>query len=169
MLLLTFTVGSDRYAVDVAHVVELVPRVALRSIPHAPAFLAGLLNYRGKVVPVIDLGLLLGTAPCRDRLSTRIILVNNAPGNQNHGKQARDESVQDGGQSPPDQERGPTLLGLVAEEVSDLTDARSEQLLTAPVGLPQVPYLGAIVQTDQGILQLIAVEKIVLGPLTEES
>jgi chemotaxis-related protein WspB len=169
MLLLTFTVGPNRYAVDVVRVVELVPRVALRSIPHAPAFLAGLLGYRGKIVPVIDLGLLLGAAPCRDRLSTRIILVNVAPGDENRGKQDRSESVQDGGQSPADQEREPTLLGLVAEEVSDLTYARSEQLLPAPVRLPDVLYLDAIVQTDQGILQLIAVEKIVLSPWSERS
>jgi chemotaxis-related protein WspB len=160
MLLLTFKAGPNRYAVDVVRVVELVPKVGLRSIPHAPAFLAGLLGYRGKVVPVIDLGLLLGAAPCRDRLSTRIILVNDAPGDHNRGKQDRDESVQDGGQSPPDREREPTLLGLVAEEVSDLTYVKSDQLLPAPVQLPQVPYLGAIVQTDQGILQLIAVDKV---------
>jgi len=160
MLLLTFTAGPNRYAIDVARVVELVPRVALRSIPHAPVFLAGLLGYRGKIVPVIDLGLLLGAAPCRDRLSTRIILVNDARGDHNRGKQDRDESVQDCGQSPPDREQEPTLLGLVAEEVSDLTHASSEQLLPAPVRSPQAPYLDGIVQTDQGILQLIAVDKV---------
>ena len=86
MLLLTFTAGANRYAIDVARVVELVPRVELRSIPHAPPFLAGLLGYRGKVVPVIDLGLLLGSAPCRDCLSTRIILVNDAPGDHNRSE-----------------------------------------------------------------------------------
>ena len=83
MLFLTFTVGANRYAIDVTRVVEVVPRVELRKIPHAPAFLAGLLGYRGKVVPVIDLGLLLGITPCRDCLSTRIILVNDSPGDHN--------------------------------------------------------------------------------------
>src|SRR5271170_2284779 len=80
MLLLTFTAGANRYAVDVARVVELIPRVELRPVPHAPAFLAGLLGYRGKVVPVVDLGVLLDAPPCPDRLSTRIILVNAMPG-----------------------------------------------------------------------------------------
>jgi len=160
MLLLTFTSGPNRYAVDVARVVEVVPKVALRTMPHAPAFLAGLLGYRGKVVPVIDLGLLLAAAPCRDRLSTRIILVNDAPGHHNHGKQDRDEPGQDGGQSPLDRQQEPTLLGLIAEEVSDLIHVQSEQRLPAPVRSPQAPYLDAIVQTDQAILQLIAVDKI---------
>jgi len=160
MLLLTFTAGPNRYAVDVVRVVEIVPRVKLRPIPHAPAFLAGLLGYRGHVVPVIDLGLLLDVAPCRDRLSTRIILVNDAPGGHNRGRQDRDESVGVTGHSPSDQERDPNLLGLVAEQVSDLTHIRPEQVMPAPVHLPQTPYLDAIIQTDQGILQLIAVEKV---------
>ena len=92
MLLLTFKAGANRYAIDVARVIELVPRVELRTIPHAPSFLAGLLGYRGKVIPVIDLGLLLNSAPCRDCLSTRIILVNDAPGDHNSGTDAPDRS-----------------------------------------------------------------------------
>ena len=95
MLLLTFTAGTNRYAIDVTRVVEVVPRVELRKIPHAPAFLAGLLGYRGEVVPVIDLGLLLDAAPCRDCLSTRIILVNDSPGDHNRRNQNRDDSCED--------------------------------------------------------------------------
>ena len=80
MLLLTFKAGANRYAIDVARIIELVPHVELTTIPHAPSFLAGLLGFRGSVIPVIDLGLLLNSVPCRDCLSTRIILVNDAPG-----------------------------------------------------------------------------------------
>ena len=86
MLILTFTAGGNRYAVEAARVIELVPRVELRCMPHAPAFLAGLLDYRGTVVPVVDLGLLLGSSPCQDRLSTRIILVNDTRIDQNGQK-----------------------------------------------------------------------------------
>ena len=88
-----------------ARVVELVPRVELRPVPHAPAFLAGLLGYRGKVVPVIDLGVLLELAPCRGSLSTRIILVNDAPGDQNRWKQDRDGSRRRTWAEPADLER----------------------------------------------------------------
>jgi chemotaxis-related protein WspB len=160
MLLLTFSAGANRYAVDVAWVVELVPNVALRPIPHAPAFLAGLLGYRGKVVPVIDLGLLLNGMPCRDCLSTRIILVNDTADGHDHSKQDRGDSHEGTGGSRPEQEHDPSLFGFVAEHVSDLTRARPEQVTTTPVSLPQAPYLSAIVQTDQGIVQLIAVDKL---------
>jgi chemotaxis-related protein WspB len=160
MLLLTFIAGADRYAVDVARVVELVPRVELRPVPHAPAHLAGLLGYRGHVVPVIDLGLLLGAAPCQERLSTRIILVDAAPGGHNGvGDQPTDPAGAPG-LPPTDPSRRGRLLGLIAERVSDLVRVDSEQVVPAPVHLPRAPYLDAIARTDQGIVPLIDIPKL---------
>jgi hypothetical protein len=75
MLFLTFTAAGATRALKTASIIKLVPRVGLRAIPHAQAHLAGLLDYRGEVVPVIDLALFLGSSPCADRLSARIILV----------------------------------------------------------------------------------------------
>jgi chemotaxis-related protein WspB len=160
MLLLTLTAGANRYAVDVTKVVELIPRVELWLIPHAPAFLAGLLDYRGKVVPVIDLGQLLDVGTCRDCLSTRIILVNDSPGDHNRWNQDREGSGEETREARANRKLAPDLLGLIAEHVSDLTYVRPEQIIPAPVRLPQTPYLGPIAQTDQGIVQLIVVEKV---------
>jgi chemotaxis-related protein WspB len=161
MLLLMFTAGGNQYAVDVARVIELVPRVELRKVPHAPVFLAGLLGYRGKVVPVIDLGLLLDGGPCRDCLSTRIILINDSPGDQNRWNQHRENPHEQTRRASENPIPAPNLLGLVAEHVSDLTYIRSEQIIPAPIQLPQTSYLGPIVRTDLGlIVQLIVVEKI---------
>jgi chemotaxis-related protein WspB len=152
---LTFTVAGEPYALDVAGVIELVPRVELRAIPHAPAYLAGLLGYRGDVVPVIDLGLLLGSSPCAEQLSTRIILVKSAHNRQNQG-----EGTQ--GHHPRDAH----LLGLIAEQVIDLTRVDPEQISTAPVHLPRTPYLDSVARTERGFVPLIAVEKLslFLGP-----
>jgi chemotaxis-related protein WspB len=160
MLLLTFTVGANRYAIDVKHVVEVVPRVELRKISRAPEFLAGVLDYRGKIVPVIDLGLLLDLTPCRDCLSTRIILVNDSPVDDNGTEQDRDEARGQIEDARVNSKQKPDLLGLIAEHVSDLTNAQPEQVAPIPVWLPQAPYLGAIVQTDSGLVQLIVGEKV---------
>ena len=160
MLLLTFTAGGNSYAVDTARVVELVPRVELRKVPHAPVFLVGLLGYRGKVVPVIDLGLLLDVGPSRDCLSTRIILLNDSPGAHNRWNQDREGSRDEPREARANPILAPSLLGLVAEHVSDLTYAQPAQLVPAPVRLPLTPYLGPVVQTDQGIVQLIVVERL---------
>ena len=61
------------------------------------------------------------------------------------------------------------LLGLLAEHVSDLTSAHPEQMLPSPVPLPAAPYLDAIVQTPEGIVQLIMVEKIRDSILRQEN
>src|SRR5262245_45993951 len=107
MLLLMFRVADDRYAVPAGRVVEVVPRVELRPIQHAPASLAGLFSYRGKAIPVIDLGLLLGSAACIDRLDTRMVLVNVDEPGEHCGR----------------------LLGLVAENVSDVAAVSDDQVV----------------------------------------
>jgi chemotaxis-related protein WspB len=160
MMLLSFTAGANRYAVEIKRVVELIPKVTLRLVPHAPPFLAGLLGYRGKVIPVIDLSSLLGAAPCRDCLNTRIILVDDTPDHQGVADSGWGDSC--GGTPAAERARDPNrmLLGLVAERVSDLTQVHREQLVTSPLQMREAPYLGAIVQTDDGIIQLITVERI---------
>ena len=160
MLLLTFVVGANRYAIDVARVVEVVPSVELRSVPHGPPYLAGLLGYRGKVVPVIDLGLLMGAAPCRNCLSTRIILVNDAPGGHNQGKDDLDDSSENRRRWPSNPVPASSLLGLIGEQVSDLTKVQREQLVPSPIQLLHAPFLDATVQTNQGIVQMILVERV---------
>ena len=162
MLILTFTAGGNRYGVDVAQVVELVPRVELRQIPRAPGFLAGFLGYRGQVVPVIDLGLLLGAGPCPDRLSTRIILVKAEPGDHNQSEDDRVGPVEEPGSLTVNEDPDKGLLGLIAEQVGDLTRVQPEKVVPAPVSLPQTPYLDTIAQTDQGFVPLIGVSKLSL-------
>jgi chemotaxis-related protein WspB len=160
MLVLSFTAAANRYAVDATRVVEVIPKVQLRTIPHSPACLAGLLGYRGHVVPVLDLGLLLGITPCQDWLSTRIIVVSDAPGGHQNRSQSRDASHDETAGARVNRKPDLALLGLVAERVNDLTYARPEQIIPAPVSLPQTPYLGAMIQTDQGIVQLIVLEHV---------
>jgi chemotaxis-related protein WspB len=165
MLLLIFRAGGNSYAVDAGRVVEVVPRVNLRRLPHAPDFIAGLFDYRGTVVPVIDLGIRLGSDRCCDRLSTRIILVNSRPGDHNHREVDGDPATWDLEQEPRSvrttpQDHRPWLLGLIAEQVSDVKSVNQEQVISASMQLPQAPYLGAIVDIDHQMVQLMATEKI---------
>jgi chemotaxis-related protein WspB len=109
---------------------------------------------------VIDLGILLDVGPCRDCLSTRIILVNDSPDDHNRWKHDRDDSVEETRDERARRRLDPSLLGLVAENVSDLIYTQPEQIVPAPIRLPHAPYLGSIVQTDHGIVQLIVIEKV---------
>jgi len=140
MMVLIFRVAGVVYGVAVKRVIEVVPRVALRGVPHAPGYLAGLLRYRGGVVPVVDLGLLMGGAACLEQLDTRIILL--------------DAGRQDGG-----------LVGLVAERVDDFRPIDESRRAVAGLEIGAAPYLGAVFETDDGLLQLIEPDRV-LGELS---
>src|SRR4051812_28019239 len=59
MLLLVFQAGGQRFGLDTSEVIEVVPVLACRKLPHAPSYIAGLANYRGTAAPVIDVSALL--------------------------------------------------------------------------------------------------------------
>ena len=141
MLVLTFQVAGVPYAVAVKRVVEVVPRVALRSLPHARHYLSGLLRYRGGAVPVVDLGLLMGDQACDDRLDTRIILV--------------DGGIHGGS--------GLGFLGLVAERVDDVMTVEESRRAVAGLEIRDALYLGPVYETDGGLLQLVEPGKILGG------
>ncbi len=174
MLLLTFRAADNLYAINVARVVEVVPRINLRQLPHAPSFLTGVFDYRGKVVPVVDLGVLLGSQNCRDRLSTRIILVNSHPDALAQPGETVETTCTDHqdtaitGQSRRDKQprKQPRwVLGLIAELVSDVCSVQPEQVISSSIELPQTPYLGAIAEIEHEMAQLIAVDRILELPL----
>jgi chemotaxis-related protein WspB len=145
MLVLKFRVAEVPYAVAVRRVVEVVPRVALRELPHAPRYLAGLLRYRGGAVPVVDLGLLMGDSACVERLDTRIILVDGGV----HG--------------------GTSLgyVGLIAERVDDVRLVDESRRAVSGLEIGDAPYLGAVYETDDGLLQLVEPGKIQVGMAAE--
>jgi len=158
MLLLTFQAAGQLYAVDAARIVEVVPRVDLRPLPHAPAFLAGVFEYRGDVVSVVDLGVLLGAGPSPDRLNTRIILVDRAA---LAPREAEPDAESFPGPSPRvSKPRRRSLLGLIAEQVSDLSAVDPDALIASPFHIPRAPYLGRLAETEHGMAQLITVEKV---------
>jgi len=142
MLLLTFHAAGGLYGVDAARVREVVPLVDARPVPHAPPYLAGLFDYRGRVVPVVDLGRLLGGAPCRPLLSTRVVVIESAGA-------------------------GRGLVGLVAEQVSDVRPVGADQVVFPATPLGDAPYLGAVVRVDGGLVQLIEPDRVLEGPLLD--
>lgn len=68
--------NEDRYVISASEIVEIIPCVTLKKVPMLPDYAAGILNYHGQQMPVVDLCELLLTRPCKKRLSTRIIVVN---------------------------------------------------------------------------------------------
>lgn len=70
-----FEVGSGVYAMDVSHVREVVRWQPITPLPKAPALIEGVIDLRGAIVPVVDLGRLLNRVQCQPNPATRIVIV----------------------------------------------------------------------------------------------
>jgi purine-binding chemotaxis protein CheW len=53
--LVTFQLGEERYGIDIMRVKEIYANHLVRPIPHAPAYIEGVLNLRGEIIPIINL------------------------------------------------------------------------------------------------------------------
>ena len=60
--LLVFALAGERYAVDTAHVDEVVPLREITPLPCTPPFVLGVVNHRGRMLPVLDFRRLFGLA-----------------------------------------------------------------------------------------------------------
>lgn len=72
---LLVVVSDETYAIPCVDVATVVPLPQLSAIPGAPAALSGTFVFRGRIVPVIDLGKALGLRGAAGRLSARVVLL----------------------------------------------------------------------------------------------
>jgi chemotaxis-related protein WspB len=137
MLFLLFEIGSDRYCLEASRVVEVTPMVSFKKIAQAPPYVAGLISYRGAVLPVIDLSALLGGAPSRPLFSTRIILVEfRAADGERH------------------------ILGLLAEKVTETISRREEDFQPPGIAVDGTPFLDKVVFDGHGMIQRVETERV---------
>ena len=137
MLFLIFQLGTDRYAIEAAQVVEVLPLVNTKQIPRAPLGVAGVFDYHGTPVPLIDLSELVMGTPSRKWMSTRIILVNH------RGKLG-----------------GTHLIGFLAEHSTETMRRSEEDFQDSGVAVADAPYLGPVLSDAAGIIQRIAVQNL---------
>lgn len=136
MLCLTFEISENKYAVEAQEVIEVVPPVNLTAMAKAPDYFSGRFNYRGVIVPVIDLRSLMMGFPSKILLSTRIIIVNYYVDNKIH------------------------LLGLLCERVMDIIRIKEEDLQTPGYVTEETSYLGKLINLRTGIVQLVTIHDL---------
>lgn len=73
--LVGFVVGDVVYAVGIGSVREIVNPVPLTELPHAPPTVAGVIDHRGEVVPVVDLRARFGLPPATDLRRAKWLLI----------------------------------------------------------------------------------------------
>ena len=135
MLFLVFHLGADRYALAASDVVEVLPMIALKQIPQAPRGVAGLLNYRGQPVPVLDLSLLALGRAAAQRVSTRLLIT-----------RARDP------------EGVVKLVGLLVERATEALSREPAEFVAAGVESAGARYLGPVASDGRGFVQRIELD-----------
>jgi len=82
---LTFRLGTQVYAVPILDVLEILEYRELTGVPMMPPFVRGVLNLRGRVVPVIDLATRFGREPTQIDRRTGIVIMNTSGGRNADG------------------------------------------------------------------------------------
>lgn len=72
---LTFVLRDEGFAIEIGKVREVLDVTTLTRIPRMPEYLSGVINLRGSVVPVMDLGQKLGMGPVQQAKNTCIMIV----------------------------------------------------------------------------------------------
>ncbi|WEF35573.1 chemotaxis protein CheW [Pseudoduganella chitinolytica] len=135
MKLLVFHIGADRYGLPLGTIRQVLPLMALKAVPLAPAAIAGLMNLHGSSVPVVDVALSSGAAPAARQVDTRIVLVDyGGPDGTVHA------------------------LGLLVERVVGVQDVAAQAL--ADSGVQAAPFLGQVAGDAQGLVQLVHPERL---------
>ena len=137
MLFILFQIGRDRYALAASSIIEVLPLMNLKRVPCAPAGVAGVLNYRGTPVPVVDLNEMTMGEPAARRLSTRIILV-----------------------TYPLHAQHPRALGLIAEHATNMIQRSMHVFIVTGVESDDARYLGRVANDAGGLIQWIVVERL---------
>ena len=132
--LVSFLIGEEEFGIDILKVQEINRMIDVTRVPSAPSYVDGVINLRGKVIPVIDLRSRLGCERKEHDGNTRIVVV------EVHGK----------------------IVGFVVDAVSEVL--RIPKNVTEPppslVARMDAEYITAVGKLDDRLLILLDLEKL---------
>ena len=106
--ILTLGLSGEAFALEAALVSEILDLVSITEVPNAPRHAPGLINVRGKVVPLVDLRVRLGMEVHPNTIDTRIVVI---------------ETMLEG---------EPTIVGLLADKVYEVTEIDMQAIESTP-------------------------------------
>ena len=135
---LTFKLASEGYGIHILTVKEIIGLIPFTPIPRAPDFIKGVINLRGKVIPIIDLRMKFGIEARDYDDRTCIVVVEVDTG------------------------RGRYVMGLIVDAVDEVTNVKAEDTEDAPnfgVDL-DTRFIKAIAKTPAGVKILLDIAKV---------
>jgi purine-binding chemotaxis protein CheW len=73
--LVTFSIGEEEFGVNILQVQEIIRTMEITNVPRAPEFVEGVINLRGKVIPIVDMRRRFGLRSKEHDKYTRIIVI----------------------------------------------------------------------------------------------
>ena len=139
---LTFILAGEEYGINIGKIKEIIGMMAITRVPQTPPFVMGVINLRGKVIPVVDLRLRF-SMPQMDYTDRTCIVV-----------------VEIDGPS------GRILVGCVVDAVSEVLNIRSGDIEAAPQfgAKLEAAYIRGIAKMDGGVKILLDID-LVLGQI----
>ena len=134
---LTYTLGAEEYAIDILKVQEIRGYESPTTIANAPAFLKGVINLRGTIVPIVDLRIKFGVGNADYTPFTVVIILN----------------------------LGTRVVGMVVDSVSDVTMLRQDSIRPAPEFSASVDtrYIKGLCTLDERMLIVVDIERLMLS------
>ena len=138
--LISFRIGAQEFCVDIMEVREIRGWTPATPLPQAPAFVRGVINLRGAVLPIVDLGARLGLGAA-DPTARHVIIV---------------AQVQN------------QIVGLLVDAVSDILTVSRDDIHQVPEGNSiDTELLNGIVTHDNKMVGLIDLHAVVSGARAE--
>ncbi len=135
---LTFRLAQEEYGLEILKVQEIIGMMKVTRVPKVPDFMRGVINLRGKVIPVVDLRLKFAMEAREDTEKTCIIVV----------------QISGRGQE--------TTLGIIVDEVSEVMDIRRERIEPPPVFGADVDttFLLGLGKIDEKVILMLDIDRV---------
>ena len=135
-----FELGSETYGLDIATVHEIIRMQPITKVPKAPVYVEGVINLRGKVIPVIDIGKRFGFEKSERAKNNRIVVV----------------YIQD------------TTLGIIVDAVTEVVRIPNDAIETVSdiVTTGNSDYLQGIAKLGNKMVILLALEQLLSADST---
>ena len=134
---LTFTLGTEEYGVEILKVQEIKGYSAITPIPNTPAYVKGVMNLRGAIIPIVDLRAKLAMAETAYNQFTVIIVVR----------------------------VGAKTVGVVVDAVSDVLNIPTKDIQPTPDFGAQVDarFISGLAKASERLVVLLDIDKVLGG------
>ncbi|MCG8617849.1 MAG: chemotaxis protein CheW [Desulfobacterales bacterium] len=135
---LTFSLENEEYGIGILKVKEIIGMMPITQIPRTPAYVKGVINLRGKVIPIIDLRARFGMPPQDYDEKTCIIVVE------------------------IETEGGIVMIGIVVDSVSEVLNVQQGEIEPAPAFGTQMDtdYILGMAKMEGGVKILLNIDKV---------